>query len=106
MVLMQNCKMANATSNSTAVVLTENDFPRAALERRNPAKLRRRSLSSLDLVVWTPLRIQCISLAGICSTKFVISKLCLKFERFMIKINDSRFKVKKKNILQCILICK
>ena len=59
MVLMQNCKMANATSNSTAVVLTENDFPRAALERRNPAKLRR-SLSSLDLVVWTPLQVKFI----------------------------------------------
>ena len=35
--LTQNCKMANATSNSTSVVLTENDIPR--------------SLSSLDLVV-------------------------------------------------------
>ena len=28
--LMQNCKMANATSNSTSVVLTENDIPGAA----------------------------------------------------------------------------
>ena len=55
MALMQNCKMANASSNSKAVVLTENDIPGAALERRKPAKLRRRSLSSLDLVVWVPL---------------------------------------------------
>ena len=28
--LIQNCKMANATSNSTSVVLTENDTPGAA----------------------------------------------------------------------------
>ena len=28
--LIQNCKMANATSNSTAVVLTENNIPGAA----------------------------------------------------------------------------
>ena len=28
--LIQNCKMLNATSNSTSVVLTENDIPRAA----------------------------------------------------------------------------
>ena len=28
--LMQNCKMANATSNSTSVVLTENDIPGTA----------------------------------------------------------------------------
>ena len=28
--LIQNCKMANATSNSTAVVLTEDDIPGAA----------------------------------------------------------------------------
>ena len=56
MSLMQNCKMANyASSNSTAVVLTENDIPGAALERRKPAKLTRRSLSSLDLVVWVPI---------------------------------------------------
>ena len=55
MALMQNCKMANATSDSTIVVLTENDIPGAALERRKPAKLRRRSLSSLDLVDWAPL---------------------------------------------------
>ena len=55
MALMQNCKMANASSNYTAVVLTENDIPRAALERRKPAKLRRRSPSSLDLVVGAPL---------------------------------------------------
>ena len=54
MALMQNCKMANATSDSTIVVLTENDIPGAALERRKPAKLRR-SLSSLDLVDWAPL---------------------------------------------------
>ena len=53
--LMQNCKMANASSNSTAVVLTENDIPGAALERRKPAKFRRRSLPSFDLVVWAPL---------------------------------------------------
>ena len=53
-VLMQNCKMANASSNSTAVVLTENDIPGAALERRKPAKFRR-SLPSFDLVVWAPL---------------------------------------------------
>ena len=55
MALMQNCKMANASSNYTAVVLTENDIPRTALERRKPAKLRRRSPSSLDLVVGAPL---------------------------------------------------
>ena len=46
---MQNCKMANATSNSTVVVLTEKDIPGTASERRKPEKLRR-SLSSLDLV--------------------------------------------------------
>ena len=56
---MQNCKIANAISNSTAVVLTENDIPGAALERRKPAKLRR-ILSSLELVFWAPLRIRCI----------------------------------------------
>ena len=28
--LIQNCKMANATSNSTSVVPTENDIPGAA----------------------------------------------------------------------------
>ena len=28
--LIQNCEMANATSNSTSVVPTENDIPRAA----------------------------------------------------------------------------
>ena len=39
MALMQNCKMASASSNSMAVVLTENDIPGAALERRKPAKL-------------------------------------------------------------------
>ena len=44
--------MANATSSSTAIVLTENDIRGAALERCKPAKHRRRSLSSLDLVVW------------------------------------------------------
>ena len=51
---MQNYKMPNATSNSTDVFLTENDVPGIALERRKPAKLSRRSLSSLDLVVWAP----------------------------------------------------
>ena len=55
MALMQNCKMVNTSLNSTAVVLTENDIPGAVLERRKPAKLRRRSLPSLDLVVWVPL---------------------------------------------------
>ena len=52
--LMQNCKMVKATLNSTAVVLTENDIPGAALERCKPARLRR-SLSSLDLKVRAPL---------------------------------------------------
>ena len=47
--------MANAISNYTAVVLTENDIPAAALERRKSAKLRRRSLCSLDLLNWSPL---------------------------------------------------
>ena len=28
--IIQNCKMANATSNSTSVVLTDNDIPGAA----------------------------------------------------------------------------
>ena len=51
---MQNYKMQNATSNSTDVFLTENDVPGIALKRRKPAKLSRRSLSSLDLVVWAP----------------------------------------------------
>ena len=55
MALMQNCKMANGSSNSTAVVLTENDIPGAALERLKSAKLRRRNLSSLALVGWAPL---------------------------------------------------
>ena len=41
--LMQNCKIANAISNSMAV-LTENGIAGAALERHAPAKLRRRSL--------------------------------------------------------------
>ena len=58
--LMQNCKMVNATSNFTAVVLTENDITGVVLERTKPAKLRRRSLSSLDLMVWAPLWIRCI----------------------------------------------
>ena len=53
--LMENYKIANATSNSAAVVFTENDIPESALERRKPVKLRRRSLSSLHLVVWVPL---------------------------------------------------
>ena len=35
MALMQNCKMANATSNSTSVVLTENDIPGAAKKVAN-----------------------------------------------------------------------
>ena len=51
MALMQNCKMANPTSNSTASVFTENDIPGAVLERPKSAKLRRRSLCSLNLVV-------------------------------------------------------
>ena len=55
MALMQNCKMTNATSNSMAVVLAETDIPGAALERHKPVKLRRKSLTSLDLVVWAPL---------------------------------------------------
>ena len=55
MALIQNCKMANASSKSTAVVLTVNDIPGAASERSKPAKLRKRSLPSLDLVVWAPL---------------------------------------------------
>ena len=52
--LWQNCEMMNATPNSTVVVLTENDFPGDAFERRKPAKLRRRNLFSLELVVWVP----------------------------------------------------
>ena len=55
MSVLMNCNMANTTSNSTAVVCTENDIPGAALERCKPAKLKRRSLSSLYLVVWAPL---------------------------------------------------
>ena len=51
--LTQNCKIANAISNSTAVVVTKNNIPEAALERRKPAKLI--SLSSLELVFWVPL---------------------------------------------------
>ena len=51
MALMQNCKMVNATSNSTAIVLTENDIPGVALESCKPTKLGKRSLFSLDLVV-------------------------------------------------------
>ena len=35
MALIQNCKMANASSNSMAVVLTENDIPGAALKDAN-----------------------------------------------------------------------
>ena len=38
MALMQNCKMPNASSNSTAVVPTEHYIPGAALERRKPEK--------------------------------------------------------------------
>ena len=45
-VLIQNCKMTNAATNSSAVVLIENGIP--------GAKLRRGSLSSIDLVVWAP----------------------------------------------------
>ena len=48
--LIQNCKIANATSNSTSVVL-ENMNPRSCLESRKLAKLKRRSPSSLDSVV-------------------------------------------------------
>ena len=33
--LMENYKIANATSNSAAVVFTENDIPESALERAN-----------------------------------------------------------------------
>ena len=40
MTFMKNCKMANATSNSTTVILTENDILGADLERRKPAKRR------------------------------------------------------------------
>ena len=54
-VLTQNCKMANASSHSTAVVLAENGIQGADLERRQSAKLGRKSLSSFDLVVWAPL---------------------------------------------------
>ena len=54
MALMENRKMANATSTCAAVVFTENDFPEAALERLKPVKLGR-SLSSPNLVVWVPL---------------------------------------------------
>ena len=48
--LIQNCEMANASSNSTSVVITESDIT-GALERHKLSKLKRRSLSSLDLVV-------------------------------------------------------
>ena len=40
--LMQNCKMANASSNAMAVVPTENDITGAALERCKPVKLNRK----------------------------------------------------------------
>ena len=50
-----NCKMANASSHSTAVVLAENGIQGADLERHKSAKLGRKSLSSFDLVVWAPL---------------------------------------------------
>ena len=55
MALIRNCKMANTTSDFTAVVLTENDIPGSALEWNKLAKLRRRRLFSLDFVVWAPL---------------------------------------------------
>ena len=55
MALMENCKLANATSNSAAVVFTEYDVPEAALERRKPVKRRRKSLYSLDLMICKPL---------------------------------------------------
>ena len=55
MALMENWKTVNASSDSTAVFLIENDIPGADLERCKPAKRRRRNLSSLDLVVWSPL---------------------------------------------------
>ena len=35
MTLRQNCKMVNATLNSTAVVLTENDIPGATWKDAN-----------------------------------------------------------------------
>ena len=38
--LIQNCKMANATSNSTSVVLTENDTPGAAQKDANLQNLK------------------------------------------------------------------
>ena len=44
--LIQNCKMANATSNYTAVVFTENDIPRAALEDANLKNLKKKPVYS------------------------------------------------------------
>ena len=69
-VLIQNCKMTNAATNSSAVVLIENGIPGAALEGGKPAILRRGSLSSIDLVVWAPVFSQP---AAILSTAFKFS---------------------------------
>ena len=44
-------KLANATTNSLVVVLTENEIPAAAFERSKPTKLATRSLFILDFVV-------------------------------------------------------
>ena len=38
--LIENCKMANAASNSTFVVLTENDIPGAAYKDANLQNLK------------------------------------------------------------------
>ena len=68
-VLIQNCKMTNAATNSSAVVLIENGIP-GALEGGKPAILRRGSLSSIDLVVWAAVFSQP---AAILSTAFKFS---------------------------------
>ena len=53
--LIQNCKMANATSNSTSVVLTENDIPGAAQKDANLQNLKEEACPASTWWFWAPL---------------------------------------------------
>ena len=53
--LIQNCKMANAISNSMAVVLTKNDIPRAAKKDANFQNLKEEACPALTWWFGAPL---------------------------------------------------
>ena len=53
--LIQNCKMANATSNSTSVVLTDNDIPGAAQKDANLQNLKEEACPVSTWWFWAPL---------------------------------------------------